>query len=164
MVIGPLGIKFSDFVYYIKIQNYSSTKMYLTISSEKWRPFLPVGDELSNTVTTSLNLQCKCIAIHVRSRCLRCQYKWVPELITISPPRQYYLPSKCHQIDHIAITSWLKYFMLRLAIWNTLTKKRLQHFGRLNNEEQILILNGHSIGNTTCIYCKFGTINSRYMS
>ena len=100
-------------------------------------------DELSQTITTSLNFKLyrilKCIANHVRSRCLRCQYKWVPELITISPPRQYYLPSKCHQIDQTAITSWLKFFMLRLAIWNTLTKKRLQDFGRLNNEEQILI-------------------------
>ena len=45
MSIGPLGIKFSDFAYYIKMQNYSSTQyvsdnivweMAPISSSERW--------------------------------------------------------------------------------------------------------------------------------
>ena len=42
--IGPLRIKFCETL--IKIQNFSFTKMHLKISSAKWRPFCPGGDEL----------------------------------------------------------------------------------------------------------------------
>ena len=42
--IGPLGTNFSEIL--IKIQNLSFQKMLLKISSAKWRPFCPGGDEL----------------------------------------------------------------------------------------------------------------------
>ena len=42
--IGPLGIKFSTIL--LKMQNFSFTKMHLKLSSAKWRPFCPRGDEL----------------------------------------------------------------------------------------------------------------------
>ena len=42
--IKPFGINFSDFL--IKTQNISFTKMHLNISSAKWWPFWPGGDEL----------------------------------------------------------------------------------------------------------------------
>ena len=42
--IGPLGTNFSEIL--IKIQNFSFTKMHLKITSVKWRPFRPGGDEL----------------------------------------------------------------------------------------------------------------------
>ena len=42
--IGPLGTHFSEIL--IKMQNFSFTKMHLKISSAKWRPFCPGGDEL----------------------------------------------------------------------------------------------------------------------
>ena len=42
--IGPLGTNFS--VILIKIQNVSFTKRHLKISSAKWLPFYPGGDEL----------------------------------------------------------------------------------------------------------------------
>ena len=42
--IGPLGKNFS--VILIKIQTFSFTKMYLKLSSAKWRPFCPGGNEL----------------------------------------------------------------------------------------------------------------------
>ena len=44
--IGLLGTNFSEIL--IKIQNFSFTKMHLKISSAKWRPFCPRGDELSH--------------------------------------------------------------------------------------------------------------------
>ena len=34
----------------IKIQNFSFTKMHLKISSEKWPPFCPGGDELTSNM------------------------------------------------------------------------------------------------------------------
>ena len=40
MPIGSIGTNF------IKIQNFSFTKMHLKISSAKWRPFCPGGDKL----------------------------------------------------------------------------------------------------------------------
>ena len=40
--IGPLGTN----VILIKIQLFSLTKIYLKLSSAKWRPFCPGGDEL----------------------------------------------------------------------------------------------------------------------
>ena len=43
--IEPLGTNFREFL--IKIQNFSFTKMHLKISSAKWRPFCPGGDESS---------------------------------------------------------------------------------------------------------------------
>ena len=43
--IGPLGINFSAIL--IKIPNFSFTKMHLQISSAKWWPFCPGGDELN---------------------------------------------------------------------------------------------------------------------
>ena len=42
--IGPLGTNFSEIL--IKIQNVLFTKLHLNISSAKWRPFCPGGDEL----------------------------------------------------------------------------------------------------------------------
>ena len=44
--IGPLGTKFSEIL--IKISNFSFTKMHLKLSSAKWRPFCPEGDELTH--------------------------------------------------------------------------------------------------------------------
>ena len=44
--IRPLGTNFS--VIRIKIQNFSFTKMHLKLSSAKWRPFCPGGDELKS--------------------------------------------------------------------------------------------------------------------
>ena len=43
--IGTLGTNFSEIL--IKIQNFSFTEMHLKISSAKWRPFCPGGDELT---------------------------------------------------------------------------------------------------------------------
>ena len=42
--IGTLETNFSEI--FIKIQNFSFTKMHLKISSAKWWPFCPGGDEL----------------------------------------------------------------------------------------------------------------------
>ena len=42
--IGPLGINFIEIL--TKIQNFSFKKMQMKISSAKWRPFCPGGDEL----------------------------------------------------------------------------------------------------------------------
>ena len=42
--IGRLGTKFSEIL--IKIQDFSFPKMHLKMSSAKWRPFCPGGDEL----------------------------------------------------------------------------------------------------------------------
>ena len=42
--IGHLGTNFSEILF--KTQNFSITKMHLKISSMKWRPFCPGGDEL----------------------------------------------------------------------------------------------------------------------
>ena len=42
--IGPIGTNFSETL--IKMQNFSFMKMHLKISSAKWRPFCPGGDEL----------------------------------------------------------------------------------------------------------------------
>ena len=42
--IEPLGTNFSEIL--IKIQIFSFKKMHLKISSAKWRPFCPAGDEL----------------------------------------------------------------------------------------------------------------------
>ena len=36
--------------FFIKIKNFSITKMYLNISSAKWQPFCPEGDELSHSL------------------------------------------------------------------------------------------------------------------
>ena len=43
--IGPPGTNFSEIL--IKIQNFSFTKNNMQISSAKWRPFCPGGDELN---------------------------------------------------------------------------------------------------------------------
>ena len=43
--IGPLGTKSSEI--FIKMQNFSYTKMHMNISSAKRRPFCPGGDELN---------------------------------------------------------------------------------------------------------------------
>ena len=42
--IGPLGTNFSEIL--IKLRNFSFTKMHVKISSAKWQPFCPRGDEL----------------------------------------------------------------------------------------------------------------------
>ena len=52
--IGPLGTKFSEIL--IKIQNFSLAKMHLNISSAKWRPFCPGGDELTKQSVCMLNV------------------------------------------------------------------------------------------------------------
>ena len=44
LLIEPLGTNFSEIQ--IKIQNFSFMKMHLQMSSGKWRPFCPGGDEL----------------------------------------------------------------------------------------------------------------------
>ena len=44
LLIGPLGTNVNGIL--IKIQNFLFTKMHLKISSVKWRPFFPGGDEL----------------------------------------------------------------------------------------------------------------------
>ena len=43
--IGPYGTIFSEIS--IKTQNFPFTKMHLKVSSAKWQPFFPVGDELN---------------------------------------------------------------------------------------------------------------------
>ena len=47
MSIGPLGINLSEIL--IKIQNFSFTKVHLEISSVKWWPLCPRGDQLNAT-------------------------------------------------------------------------------------------------------------------
>ena len=44
LLIGPLGINFSEISF--RIQNFSLRKMQLKLSSAKWQPFCPGGDEL----------------------------------------------------------------------------------------------------------------------
>ena len=44
LLIGPLGTNFSEIR--IKILTFSTMKMHLKMSSVKWRPFCPGGDEL----------------------------------------------------------------------------------------------------------------------
>ena len=46
LLIGPLGTNFNEI--WIKIQNFSLMKMHLKMSSGKWQPFCPGGDELTN--------------------------------------------------------------------------------------------------------------------
>ena len=43
--IAPSGTKYSEI--WNKMQNVTVTKMHLKISSAKWRPFFPGGDELT---------------------------------------------------------------------------------------------------------------------
>ena len=43
--IGPLGTNFSEI--WIKTQKFSFMKMHLNLSSAKWRPFCPGGDEFT---------------------------------------------------------------------------------------------------------------------
>ena len=50
--IKPLGTNVSEII--IKIQNFSFMKMYLKISSAKWRPFCPGGDELTLEVSMGM--------------------------------------------------------------------------------------------------------------
>ena len=50
--IGPLGTNSYEIL--IKIQNFSFTKMHLKISSVKWQPFCPGGDELSELIHNGL--------------------------------------------------------------------------------------------------------------
>ena len=49
--IRPSGTNFSEIL--IKIQNFSFTKMQLKISSAKWRPFCPGGEELRKSKALS---------------------------------------------------------------------------------------------------------------
>ena len=46
LLIGPIGTNFSQIVF--KIQIFSFKKMHLKISSVKWWPFCPGGDELTH--------------------------------------------------------------------------------------------------------------------
>ena len=50
--IGPLGTNCSEIL--IKIQNFSFMTMHLKISSAKWQPFCPRGDELMENHKYSL--------------------------------------------------------------------------------------------------------------
>ena len=51
MSIRPLGTIFSEIQ--IKITKFSFMKMHLNVSSAKWRPFCPGGDELNKNVSYS---------------------------------------------------------------------------------------------------------------
>ena len=61
--LGPLGINFSEIQ--IKIQKFSFTKMHFKISSAKWRPFSPRGDELvkSRNVSTDYRKESRYIKL-----------------------------------------------------------------------------------------------------
>ena len=50
--IGPLGANFNEIL--TKIRNFSLKKMHLKISSAKWRPYCPRGDELTTINATIL--------------------------------------------------------------------------------------------------------------
>ena len=52
--IGPLGRNFYEIL--IKIQKFSFTKNHMNISSAKWRPFCPGGDELIRPVCVTMLL------------------------------------------------------------------------------------------------------------
>ena len=45
--IGPLGTNISEIL--IEIQTFSFTMMHLKLSSAKWRPFCPGGDEINKS-------------------------------------------------------------------------------------------------------------------
>ena len=47
LLTGPLGTNFSEI--WIKIHNFSFTKMHLKMLSAKWQPFCSRGDELSSS-------------------------------------------------------------------------------------------------------------------
>ena len=51
--IGPLWTNCSET--FIKIQDFSFTKMHLEIWSAKWRPFCPGGDELTLWLVGDVN-------------------------------------------------------------------------------------------------------------
>ena len=52
---GLLSIEPLETHFLIKISNFSFTKMHLKISSSKWRPFCPRGDEISLIKSPGLN-------------------------------------------------------------------------------------------------------------
>ena len=53
--VEPLATNFSEIL--IKMQNFSSTKMHLKMSSAKWRPFCPGGDEINGGLIFSYRLR-----------------------------------------------------------------------------------------------------------
>ena len=59
--IRPSGTNFSEIV--IKIQKFLFTKLHLKISSAKWRPFCPGGDDLNRNAGDCLSSQKACIWI-----------------------------------------------------------------------------------------------------
>ena len=73
VLIGPLGTNFSEI--WIEIQNFSFTKMPLKMSSGKWWPFCPGGDELTifNKIALLLPSRMKLY----ETNCLNICMQWV---------------------------------------------------------------------------------------
>ena len=74
MSIGTLGTNFSEI--FIKVQTFSLTKMHLKISSAKWRPFLPGGDEFIYKMICECN---KTLHVHYEVQARR-HYKWIQQV------------------------------------------------------------------------------------
>ena len=55
LLIGPLGTNFSEIL--AQIKTFSFKKMYLKVSSAKWRPFFLGLNVLKNTSYTLLNCE-----------------------------------------------------------------------------------------------------------
>ena len=94
LLIGPLGTNFREI--WFNIQNFSFMKIYLKISSGKWRPFCRGGDELTRSVfqLSSSTSGPSMRMIHVSPLCLQdlpnklVAYKHNPAWIS------NYMPSK----------------------------------------------------------------------
>ena len=67
--IGPLGTNLSEIL--IKIKNFLLTKIHLKISSARWRPFCPRGDQLTLAVLNLFPDAWKYIYIFPHSSILR---------------------------------------------------------------------------------------------
>ena len=95
MSFGTLETNFSEIL--IKIQNYSFTKMHLKISSAKWQPFCPGGDELTGPKLNSLSVsepRCSARARNppiLRRRGSLKQWKWPSHDLT-------YIMSNCFRL------------------------------------------------------------------
>ena len=75
LLIGPLGANFTGI--FIKIQDFSFTKMQLKISSAKWWPFCPGGDGLTHCgLVTSYGDRSRSTLAQVMACCLTapCHY------------------------------------------------------------------------------------------
>ena len=58
LLIGPIGTNFNEIL--IGIQTFSFTKMYLKISSGKWRPFCLGLNELKPVTSGTICIACQC--------------------------------------------------------------------------------------------------------